>query len=71
MIVVPAIMPVRMPAEDPIVATNVLLLLQVPPVIPSVRLMVAPEHTVEGPIIAVGAGVTAIVVVVTQLPGMV
>ena len=48
--------------KDVTLATELLVLLQVPPVVPSVRLIVSPEHTVAGPAIAPGIGVTLIVV---------
>jgi len=42
----------------PIVARAVLALLQVPPLVPSVKVVVAPKHTEDAPEIAAGAGLT-------------
>ena len=53
-VTVPAVTPVTTPVPEPIVAMAVLLLLHVPPVEGSPRVMVAPAHTVEGPVIGLG-----------------
>jgi len=51
MVVVPADMPVTVPVKDPIVATEVALLIQVPePVMGSDSVMFPPIHTPEGPV---------------------
>ena len=56
-----------MPEPKPIVATVVVLLVQVPPVIPSVNTIDEPAQTVPGPIITVGSGFT-VIVFVTEHP---
>jgi hypothetical protein len=50
---------------DPIVATDVALLLQTPPVVVLARVVVAPSHTVNIPVIegTTGNGLTVTVVV--------
>ena len=63
--------PVRIPVVAPIVPTAVLLLLQVPPVLASLRVVVLPAHIGVVPIMAPGVGFTVIVVVVLQPPGKV
>jgi len=65
----PAPTPVTTPVE-PTVASEVLALLQVPPVVASPRVMVAPTHTVVGPVTvpAVGSGLTVMVRVATTVP---
>ena len=50
MVVVPVPTPVTMP-EEPTVATLLLVLLHVPPDMASVRLIVAPVQTSDGPVI--------------------
>ena len=47
------------------------LLLQAPPVTASVYIIVAPTHTLGGPSIAVGVGLTDIVSVTVQNPAIV
>jgi hypothetical protein len=54
MVVVPVVMPVTMP-DVPIVATDGLLLLQVPTTVVSVRVTVEPAQTPLGPTIGPGA----------------
>jgi hypothetical protein len=66
---VPADMPVTIPVEKPIVATPVLLLVQPPPPTPSLRVISDPAHTVAGPLMAVGDGLTDTVVVTRQPVG--
>src|SRR5438445_22670 len=56
-----------MPVVDPIVATAMLPLLQVPPVEASDNVVIAPVHTVSVPDIAAGNGLTVMVVVIWQL----
>jgi len=58
---VPDVTAVTVPVEEPIVALAVLLI-HVPPVVPSVRVVVSPEHTYPVPLIAVGVVFTVIVV---------
>jgi hypothetical protein len=53
------------------VATPGLLLVQVPPGEELVSVLQYPAHTTRMPEIADGSGLTIMVVVVTQLPGMV
>jgi hypothetical protein len=60
---------VRIPVVKLIVATEVLPLSHVPPATASVRVIVAPTHTVDGPRMDVGAAVTVMVVVAMQPPG--
>src|SRR5438552_391935 len=69
MVATPAATPVTMPVEAPTVAVPVALLLQVPPLMASVRVMVAPVHTVEEPEIADGADTTVTVILVLQPVG--
>jgi hypothetical protein len=58
-VVLPAIPVVTVPDDDPIVATLVLLLVQVPPVIASVNVVVAPPaHKLSVPPITAGSGFT-------------
>lgn len=63
MMVVPANTPVTTPELGSIVETDVLLLFHVPPMVPSLNVIVDPSHTVEGPVIAVGNGMTVTVTV--------
>ena len=49
---------VTIPESVPIVATSVLLLLHVPPAVPSLRILVSPEQIVVLPVIARGSGFT-------------
>ena len=55
---VPAETPVTMPVPMPIVAWEVLLLVQRPPVTASVRVVVDPAHTLVVPPITAGNGLT-------------
>ena len=64
-------MPVRIPVDTPIVPTAVLLLLQVPPVVASVSVVVVPAQIGVVPIMPTGVGFTAITVVVLHPPGKV
>jgi hypothetical protein len=63
MIVVPCIEPDTIPLEEPIVATLKKPLVHVPPVVASVKVTVEPAHTVPGPDIAAGNGLTVITAV--------
>ena len=58
-------MPVTTPVEL-IVATEVVLLLQVPPAAASPKLVVDPAHTTKVPVIVVGTGLTVMGVVAEQ-----
>ena len=60
MVDVPAATPVAIPEEEPMVATEVLLLLQLPPPA-SVNEVVAPTHTFTIPVINGGPGLTVTV----------
>jgi hypothetical protein len=61
--------PVVTPVVSPTVAIVVALLLQVPPVVMLLSVVVLPSHTMLAPIIAVGT-FTVAVVVVTQPNGV-
>jgi hypothetical protein len=65
MVVVPVVTGETMPVDAPTVATPGALLVHVPPPA-SVRVMVEPIHTVEGPEIGAGADIILSVVVATQ-----
>ena len=71
MIAVPAETPVTMPVPEPIVAIPVAPLVQLPPAVPSVRVVVLPVHTDNVPPIATGAVFTVTVVVTRQPPATV
>ena len=58
--------PVTTPVDSPTVAIPVALLLHVPPPVPSVSVVVNPEHTVRVPLIAVGNGFTVTMAVCIQ-----
>ena len=60
MVVLPVVRPLTTPVL-PTVATAGLLLLHVPPVVVSVKFMVAPTHTLLGPPMAAGVGSTVMV----------
>lgn len=66
MSVEPGPVPVTTPVVLATVATAVLLLLQVPPVVEFVRVVVAPSHTVKEPLMADGSGFTTNVVVLVH-----
>jgi hypothetical protein len=63
MIAVPTVIPVNVPVPEPTVATVALLLVQVPPLIPSLRVTLVPSHRPTNPPITEGEGETVIVVV--------
>lgn len=66
-VVVPGVIPVTIPEEEPMVATAGLLLLHVlPPV--ELRVVFSPTHTVEEPVIEPGNGLTVIGIVDVQPP---
>jgi hypothetical protein len=58
MVTVPAATPPIAPVPLPAVATAVLLLLQLPPAVASLSVMVSPAHTAVLPVIANGKGKT-------------
>ncbi len=66
MVTTPSVMPVTVPVEDPIVATAVLLLLQTPPLVALVNVVVKPTHTLVVPPIAAGFGLTVKLVTAIQ-----
>lgn len=58
MVDVPAATPVTIPVPDPIVATDVLLLVHTPPLDALLKVVVVPGHAVSTPVIAAGNGST-------------
>jgi hypothetical protein len=66
MVAVPDETPLTTPLPVPTVATEVLLLLQVPPVVASLSVKVEATHTVEEPDIEDGAPLTVTLVVAMQ-----
>ena len=58
---VPADRPVTNPDDEPTMAAVVLLLLQVPPPVPSLSGVALPTHTLSAPVIATGKALTVIV----------
>jgi len=60
---VPAETPVTIPEEEPTVATEGLPLLHVPPPVP-VSIIEDPTHTLPGPVMAPGVGLTVTIPVV-------
>lgn len=62
----PPVTPSTSPVSEPTVATAVLLLLQLPPVIEFTSVIVAPLHTVVGPVIGPGARFTVTTAVTKQ-----
>ena len=66
---VPAATPVTTPVALLTVASNVLLLLQLPSGVASLKLVVKPAHTLVVPVIAAGSGLTVAVLVMIQLVG--
>jgi len=71
MMLVPRVPPDTIPVVLPMVAVVVLVLTQVPPATPSLRVMVAPTHTADGPVIGAGIVYTATVVLTLQPVGKV
>jgi hypothetical protein len=65
-VAVPATIPVTTPVAETTVATEVLLLLHVPPVDVLVNAIVKPSHTVDEPDMAAGSGLTVITAVLIQ-----
>ena len=70
MIQVPAETPVTIPVEEPTVAIAVLLLLQCPPAVESISVVVAPAQTLALPTMPVSA-VTVTICDVWQPPAVV
>jgi len=66
MVRAPADTPVMIPVVLPAVASVVLLLLQVPPVVALLSVVVRPAHTLVVPLIAAGSGLTVNAVVMLQ-----
>lgn len=66
-VVLPAPTPVTTPLEDPTVAMPVLLLLHVPPDVPSASAVAEPTHAVVVPVIAC-IGFTVTIAVMLQPP---
>ena len=54
----PAAIPLTTPVPEPTVASDVLLLLHVPPVVASLKVVVEPIHTLATPVIDAGFGLT-------------
>ena len=58
MIVVPTLSPQMLPSREPMVATVISVLVQLPPLTASVRVLHTPVHTVGPPNIGVALGFT-------------
>ena len=58
MLAVPEVRPDTIPVPAPTVATAVLLLLQVPPVLVVPKVVVCPTHALILPVMAAGSGFT-------------
>jgi len=67
-LVTATVWPVTMPVVEPTVAIAVLLMLQVPPPVRSLKLVVYPEQTVLVPVIATGKGSTVTTAFAAQIP---
>lgn len=70
-VALPAATPVAIPVDEPTVATAVLLLLHVPPVVALFSVVVAPTHAESVPVIVPavdGAAFTVAIAVVIALP---
>jgi len=63
---VPVVSALTMPLDDPMVATVVLLLVQVPPLTELLNVVVVPSHKLVEPVIAPGVASTVMVIVVGQ-----
>ena len=63
---VPAVRPVRLP--DPLMDALVLLILQVPPEVASLNVIMTPTHSDVAPCMGKGVGFTVTTCVVTQPP---
>ncbi len=64
MVVLPVATPVTIPETDPMVAIAVFALLQLPPVVASLSVIVRPTQAVDGPVMAAGSATTVAVTVV-------
>ncbi len=60
----PKLTPVTIPLDDPTVAIEGLLLLQVPPGVTSAKVVVEPTQIVSVPVMALGDGVTVTGIVI-------
>ena len=60
--------PVTTPEDEPTDANEGALLVHKPPATPSVNVVVAPWHTVDAPVMELGAAVTDTILVTLQLP---
>ena len=65
-VTVPVVNPFTIPLAEPTLALNGMLLVHVPPVIASLRVVVAPRHTPGFPVIAGGKGFTVIIAAFKQ-----
>jgi hypothetical protein len=63
---VPEVTPFTTPLVEPTVATEVLLLVQLPPNVASLKVRVELTHTAEPPVIPAGIELTVAVAVVAQ-----
>jgi hypothetical protein len=68
MFTVPALTPVITPVAELAVATAALLLLQVPPVIALLSVIVCPPHTTLSPVLLPGVGFTVMIFVTVHAP---
>ena len=66
MVVKPGVNVLRIPEVAPIAATDVVLLVHTPPVMPSDKIVELPVQTEVLPVMAVGEGVTVTVFVTVQ-----
>ena len=66
MFTIPADEPETTPVAEPTVANVILLLLQLPPVVPSVSVVDDPAHTFVVPAIPIGNGLTVTTTVAEQ-----
>ena len=71
MLEVPPAIPVTTPVLEPIVATPPELLVQVPPPVASVNVVVSPTQTFVVPVIATGSGFTVTTIVEKHVPPLV
>ena len=62
----PAVTPVTSPVDTPMVATGVVPLVQVPPMLRSLSRVVAPIHTDKVPVMFTGSGFTVTTLVTKQ-----
>jgi len=69
--VVPAIVPLAIPEDGSIVATELLLLLHTPPLNALLNVVIRPVHTDDTPVIAPGVVLTVMPIVAVQPVGKV